>query len=200
IVHPLEVAEVVWRDFGVDDKNVILAALLHDSIEDQAELLRMKNGDPENIDKRRSGLDYIGKKFGSDVAGLVEELSNPEKSKKDIEKELISLGYKIEDQNFEREKNKLKNKYYLEHVKEIIEKDPRLMAIKLADFSLNALALDNVKDDPSRKAKLLVKYQPVGKLFLDKIDNPDETTKRMIEKFDSQKLSWLRDELEHLVG
>ncbi len=197
IVHPLEVAKVVWQDFGVKDKDVIVAALLHDSIEDQAEKLSEKNGEPESVDKIRSGLNYIGKKFGMDVARLVEELSNPDRSEEDIEKELFDLGFDVNNENFEKEKNKLKNKYYLEHVKEIIEKDPKLLMIKLADFSLNALALDNVQD-PVRKAKLLAKYQPAGKLFLEKINSPDGATENLIDKFNLDKLNWLRNKLEYL--
>jgi len=58
-IHPIRVAENLRRLCGERDENILIAALLHDTIEDAA-----------------VSYDDIASKFGVEVAGLVAELSN----------------------------------------------------------------------------------------------------------------------------
>ena len=59
INHPIEVAELLWKVGGVHDTNVLLAAILHDTVEDTGTL-------PEEISDR----------FGEEVRTLVMEVTD----------------------------------------------------------------------------------------------------------------------------
>lgn len=59
INHPLEVAECIVRVAGVDDAEVLIAAILHDTVEDT-------DTKPEEIEDQ----------FGADVASLVMEVTD----------------------------------------------------------------------------------------------------------------------------
>jgi (p)ppGpp synthase/HD superfamily hydrolase len=59
INHLLEVASLVAEATGAKDPNLVVAALLHDAIEDQ------------NVER-----DEIARRFGHDVAALVEEVTD----------------------------------------------------------------------------------------------------------------------------
>ena len=59
INHPIEVARVLAHEGGVRDINVLIAAVLHDTIEDTA-----------------TTVDEIAGRFGSDIAGLVLEVTD----------------------------------------------------------------------------------------------------------------------------
>ncbi len=59
INHPIEVARVLAHEGGVRDIKVLIAAVLHDTIEDTA-----------------TTVDEIAGRFGSDIAGLVLEVTD----------------------------------------------------------------------------------------------------------------------------
>ena len=59
INHPIEVARVLAHEGGVRDISVLIAAVLHDTIEDTA-----------------TTVDEIAGRFGSDIAGLVLEVTD----------------------------------------------------------------------------------------------------------------------------
>jgi guanosine-3',5'-bis(diphosphate) 3'-pyrophosphohydrolase len=71
INHLLEVASLVSKATGGDDIDLVVAALLHDSIEDQ--------------DISRS---VIAERFGEDVASLVQEVTDDKSLPKDMRKRL----------------------------------------------------------------------------------------------------------------
>ncbi len=71
INHPIEVAELLWREGGVRDIEVVIGALLHDIIEDT-------KTDPEEI----------ARLFGDGVASLVLEVSDDKKLPKSERKKL----------------------------------------------------------------------------------------------------------------
>ncbi|HZS09086.1 MAG TPA: HD domain-containing protein [Blastocatellia bacterium] len=69
--HPIEVAETLWRVGRVRDINVIVAAILHDTIEDT-------DTTPEEIEAA----------FGSEVLSLVREVSDDKSLPKQVRKQL----------------------------------------------------------------------------------------------------------------
>jgi guanosine-3',5'-bis(diphosphate) 3'-pyrophosphohydrolase len=71
INHPIDVAELLWRVGGVRDVNTLVAALLHDTIEDT-------NATPADIEAE----------FGSDVVALVLEVSDDMTLPKAVRKRL----------------------------------------------------------------------------------------------------------------
>lgn len=166
--HPLEVAMDVIKSDSTVNPDLAVASLLHDTVEDQGiklsiDLLKQKYGpeienlSPEDLEEtygkeiRDIALSEISKKYNQNVAGLVGHLSNP-----DFDAMLELPEYQ----------GRTKNELYKEHVEEAI-KDPNVLSIKFADFSKNALSLDNLPDGP-KKEKLKAKYIPVIKVFTER--------------------------------
>ncbi len=72
--HPVEVAELLWRVGGVRDMPVLVAALLHDVVEDTA-----------------AGPDEVRELFGERVASIVREVTDDKSLPKAKRKELQIL-------------------------------------------------------------------------------------------------------------
>ncbi len=148
--HVLNVARRVVVEYGVTNPDMITAAALHDSVEDQSAKLAMMNPGAEG-DERQKSFAYIANHFGERVANIIHSLSNEEVAD-DLDTDT-------------------KNKIYREHVAEAI-KDPEVALVKLADFSDNALTLEKVAD-PKRRLKLTVKYMPVVEMFIKRLQDQD---------------------------
>jgi guanosine-3',5'-bis(diphosphate) 3'-pyrophosphohydrolase len=71
INHPIQVAEVLWRVGGVEDVDVLVAAILHDTIEDT-----------------HTTRDELGEVFSEQVAGIVSEVTDDKKLPKEVRKQL----------------------------------------------------------------------------------------------------------------
>jgi guanosine-3',5'-bis(diphosphate) 3'-pyrophosphohydrolase len=71
INHPLNLADILWREGGVRDARVLVAALLHDTVEDTRTTHR---------DLRRE--------FGAQVAGVVAEVTDNKRLHKKTRKRL----------------------------------------------------------------------------------------------------------------
>lgn len=71
INHPLEVAETIWRVGGVRDLDTIVAAILHDTVEDTD-----------------ATAEEIGERFGAAVRALVEEVTDDKELAKEERKRL----------------------------------------------------------------------------------------------------------------
>lgn len=72
--HPIDVTETLWRVGGVRDINILIAAILHDTIEDT-------ETEPEEVESR----------FGSAILSLVKEVSDDKSLPKVERKELQVL-------------------------------------------------------------------------------------------------------------
>lgn len=139
IMHPLRVANFL-ADFGVEDPDVIDAALLHDTVEDAAPRLLeyMGSGVNNNLEADRAdALGVILSACNVRVMRIVEELSNP-----------------IPDPSLNREQRLAQ---YVEHVQNISIPEARL--IKFADFCDNAGNLLTVH--PRSRAYFARRYSPL---------------------------------------
>lgn len=153
-LHPLEVALHVIEEFGAKTPEVIMAALLHDTVEDQADRLASLNqpaafatAASAAAAPRAQALHTLTTRFGPRVAELVGILTNPDFS--------VQLGAYQES-----ERAAAKNALYRQHVRAITEKDPEAFLIKMADFAQNALRLHEIPEGP-QKAHFRRKYGPV---------------------------------------
>lgn len=135
IHHPLSVALAVAHTFHVLDADVLCAALLHDTLEDQSENILKEFGDEEDEGRAELTLERL---FGHRVARTVHSLSNPE---------VIAPTQEA------------KNVFYKEHVAEIVKKDPLVCVVKLADFYDNAFQIESVPQE--ERAHFIAKYGPV---------------------------------------
>lgn len=162
INHILRVSNRIVEEYGIKDPELVIAALLHDSVEDQAGKLAQLITSAEITSERQRALLFIKNIFGERVEKIVSKLSNPEP----VTEGLSSVE---------------KNEVYKEHVKEAIE-DSDVLPIKLSDFSDNALNLESVSD-PTRRLKLSKKYLPVMEVFINRINKAQDilTPEKIIE-------------------
>lgn len=155
IEHPLRNAARVLR-WGVTSEPIVLACILHDTVEDAAFELADLFGDGAGGDEgaaREIVLRQFAAAFGERVAELVRALSNPLRTE--------SLG---EDDA---------HRAYREHVVDVVA-DPEVAVCKLADLVDNALSLHHTGSpgDP-RTARLARKYAPVLEVLRERVAAQD---------------------------
>src|ERR1044071_9612039 len=79
VEHPLSVGATVLALQEEKDADIIIAALLHDSVEDQAAKLAKKAGQYGSaLADQDVALSYISSRFGQRVAKIVTALTNPD--------------------------------------------------------------------------------------------------------------------------
>jgi (p)ppGpp synthase/HD superfamily hydrolase len=120
--HLLRVAIRIIHYYGVRDVDVIVAALLHDAAEDQAE--RLAGAADTDL-----ALQRLAELFGPRVAGLVESVTNPE--------------YTTDRSEHEQ---------YREHLAESLERDPWARVIKVSDFTDNGVGVIHTTGPKVRSA------------------------------------------------
>jgi (p)ppGpp synthase/HD superfamily hydrolase len=147
--HLLRVAIRLIRDYDVRDPDTVVAALLHDSIEDVSERIVEIYGNESDTAET-----VLERMFGAEVSSTVRGLSNTVKPKG-----LSQLE---------------KNKFYQNDVRDKLHKSYRIFLIKLSDFTDNGLGL-HWGEDPVKTSKVAVKYLPVVQVFLDAIDHYEES-------------------------
>jgi hypothetical protein len=159
IEHPLRNSVRLLR-MGVKDQDVIIAAVLHDTIEDGAKVFVAKfektSGKETETEARQVLGGYIEKAYGSRVLRLVEAVTNDYIA--DTDKSKMTLAQK--------------NLGYLNHVRDAIKNDPEVILVKLTDIVDNAAGLYH-NDVPSRAVKTkrqAVKYRPVIDVFLEELE------------------------------
>ncbi len=136
--HILRVSARIIHHFKVKDPDIIIAALLHDIIEDQAR--RMLGDDIEladEIEYKSAALAVIDEKFGSEVATLVAKVTN---------------------HNFNS--NTDKNQQYKKDVTQAMAENPKARIIKLSDFLDNCSGII-YNESPQKAEKLAAKYLPL---------------------------------------
>lgn len=141
-LHPLAVAEKA-KDFSYADDEVVIAAVLHDTVEDCAPKIIPGHLHPE--ERRKQAVDAIRKNWGKRVANAVDKLSNdpPEKG---VSKQQS-------------------RKHYQDHVYQSVMKgsDPIVFIVKFSDFLDNAGRIDPTF--PQRARHFYAKYHPLVRTF-----------------------------------
>jgi (p)ppGpp synthase/HD superfamily hydrolase len=157
IEHPLRNAARVLR-WGVKSEAIVIACILHDSVEDHAVELAgvvAPGRAHDEAEAREVVLGYYATTFGADAARLVRAMSNPLEESADLDEAT-------------------KQRMYRTHVLEEIA-DAEVAVCKLSDLADNALSLhqtDPSASDP-RTPRLARKYAPLLPVFLDRISEPD---------------------------
>jgi (p)ppGpp synthase/HD superfamily hydrolase len=128
-----------------DDPELILAALLHDVVEDHPERLLGLSEVPKTLEEeqemRDQALQVITERYSERVAAMVLGATNPLYDKTGISEEA-------------------RQDIYRKHVRELMRSDSDARLIKLSDFIDNCLGLE-YNPDPVRRFKLARKYQPL---------------------------------------
>ncbi len=157
ITHPLTVATTLLDTFHITDPEIIITALLHDTVEDQSlKLIKLyikatHQTRPEWIDQVATPIrriqDYalreIGRQFGPEIRRNIRKLSNP-RSESSYPNAVPS--------------RELRNQAYFHHIMETIN-DPIVCTVKVADLLHNVLTIHDLpKKKYHNKCK---KYGPV---------------------------------------
>lgn len=150
ITHPLRGALRLHR-WGVTDVDVLVAAVLHDVVEDAAAELLALAGLPVPADDDEGGAaasaasalrDVIAPAFGLRVASLVEAVTNPP-------------GPRPADPEQRR-------RAYREHVLAAVRADPAALLVKTSDLYDNAGSLHHhAGEHPEQVRRLAAKYGPL---------------------------------------
>lgn len=138
VTHPLRGALRLHR-WGVRDVDVLVAAVLHDVVEDAAPALLEVAGLPATASALR---DVIAPAFGARVAAVVEAVSNPP-------------GPRPADPEARR-------RAYREHVLEAVRGDAAALLVKTSDLYDNAGSLHHhAGEHPEQVRRLAAKYAPL---------------------------------------
>ncbi|TXR51733.1 HD domain-containing protein [Quadrisphaera setariae] len=150
ITHPLRGALRLHR-WGVRDVDVLVAAVLHDVVEDAAPDLLDLVGLPVPADDDEGGAaqaaasalrDVVAPAFGARVAAVVEAVSNPP-------------GPRPEDPEARR-------RAYRDHVLEAVRGDAAALLVKTSDLYDNAGSLHHhAGEHPEQVRRLAAKYAPL---------------------------------------
>ena len=147
--HPLRTAIRIICYYQVRDVDVLVAALLHDAVEDHPDMLAAPDGgDRTEAALTEAALAELGRRYNPRVADLVRAVTNP--------------AHEPGRDRFEQ---------YREHVAESLEANPWARIIKVSDFTDNGVGL--IHTDPSRHVRLATKYAPLVPVFRDLIARPD---------------------------
>lgn len=140
--HLLRVAARIVNDFGLLDKELLIAALYHDAVEDQ-----LANLCGDETPSREKAYEILATHYGARVSKAVEGVTNPEELKG-------------------RQDRELRNQLYVAHVIEECTNNHDCFVIKLSDFFDNAMRMQ-YNLDPAAKARGARKYGPLFDYFVD---------------------------------
>lgn len=140
-----------------ESPQVIIAALLHDTVEDRPERLLDEDALNEHdmsdinlndrIEQRHRALGVVEQEYGSTVAEMVDDVSNPIYDKTDL-----SMADRQDT--------------YRTHVTAIMSSESSARYIKLSDFIDNCLGLE-YNADARKRLRLAYKYKPLLPVMLE---------------------------------
>lgn len=142
--HIIRVAARLVNDFGIVDKDLFIAALLHDSVEDQLDKLVGHDGS-----SRSEAYQILSQTYSPRVSHIIQGLSNSEE-------------YNATDDRDKR------NELYIQHVIDECEKSDDCAIVKLSDFFDNAMQLQQNTTAEAR-LKGAAKYLPLFDYFINLI-------------------------------
>lgn len=141
IEHPLRVALRLATHFEVRNPDVLIAAVLHDTVEDHPYefadfwgVYTVKRGDAKGA--REYAMQYVSDVFGYDVASIVDDVSNPPFEGKRSKAEKIAA--------------------YQAHVEHIVKGSAYSLAVKFSDFVDNAGSLHHHYEYRDKDARYFV--------------------------------------------
>jgi (p)ppGpp synthase/HD superfamily hydrolase len=170
--HVLRVAIRIIREYRIADTEVLAAALLHDSVEDQPERLA---GGADSRQPRTAALSRLAADFGARTAQLVAAVTNPE----------YSPGRGHDEQ-------------YLEHLVESLARDPWARVIKASDFTDNGVGITQLEG--GRAARLARKYRPLVPVLRELLARPDTPLDASTKRRINAQLDVAEEELLAILG
>ena len=162
IEHPLSIAIKVLEAMAIFDCEILIATLLHDTVEDQTAKLLQKTTIPvkNSKNKQKLALDVIENYTSIRVRNIVSALTNP-----DFDQILKEEGIKRGDARYSLRTNQL----YVEHLANVMQNTDAAL-IKIFDFDGNALNLNAIHDD-NKRIKLKMKYVPGFQIIIQRLND-----------------------------
>ena len=146
--HLLRVTLRIMCHYRVDDVDVLVAALLHDAVEDHpCALAGLPEPQPHDV-ATEAALAEVARRFNKRVADLVRSVTNP--------------AYDPGRDRYEQ---------YREHVAESLERDPWARVIKVSDFTDNGVGIIHTTGPKMESSAR--KYRPLVRTFRDLVARPD---------------------------
>jgi hypothetical protein len=160
VEHPFRVACRLLR-YGVTAQNVLLAAILHDVVEDGADEIKRCFGISSTLPQgdvtdaaiaRETARQHLAARFGAVATSVVIAVSNP----------LYAHGHRVTPAEYQA------------HVIEAIE-DVYAALVKWSDFEDNAGSIKHNAESlgEARVAKLAAKYWPLIAIFRERLSRSD---------------------------
>jgi (p)ppGpp synthase/HD superfamily hydrolase len=146
--HLLRVAIRIISHYGVRDVDVLVAALLHDAVEDHPAELAGLGPDASPDEATTAAVAELARRFNPRVAQLVQAVTNP--------------AY---DPDLDR------HEQYRAHVASSLENDPWARVIKVSDFTDNGVGIVHTTGDKVHSSAS--KYRPLVPTFRDLIGRAD---------------------------
>jgi hypothetical protein len=157
--HLLRVAIRIRRYYGIDDPEVLAAALLHDAVEDHPAELAALGAATEAADgapaapadagaSTTAALAALAERFGPRVASLVAAVTNP--------------AYDPDRDEYEQ---------YRAHVAESLAGDPWARVIKVSDFTDNGVGV--IHATGPKVTSSATKYRPLVPVLRELVGRPD---------------------------
>ncbi|NUP49760.1 MAG: HD domain-containing protein [Catenulispora sp.] len=135
--HLLRVAVRIIRHYQVRDPEVVVAALLHDAVEDHPhDLSDLASPTERTLGPRHAALATLSRAFTPRIADLIDAVTNP--------------AY---------DPARDKQEQYREHVVASLESNPWARVVKLSDFTDNGVGIIHTTGPKVRKAS--AKYAPL---------------------------------------
>jgi len=154
IEHPLRVALRLVR-FGVRNPDLIIAAILHDTVEDHPfEFADFEGvyGCSNEVNARSRAHQFVSTHFGFSTARIVAEVSNP------LLKEGITKAEKIAK--------------YQAHVIAVVNHSYEALLLKVSDFIDNAGSLHHHYEYTDKGAEYFVdRYAPLLPIYMEAVTN-----------------------------
>jgi (p)ppGpp synthase/HD superfamily hydrolase len=145
--HLLRVAIRIIRYYDVRDVDVIVAALLHDAVEDHPGELGMV-GAGTHAELTDAAVAELARRFNPRVAELVRSVTNPE-----------------------YDPDRDRHEQYRAHVAESLERDPWARVIKVSDFTDNGVGVIHTTADKAHRSA--IKYRPLVPKLRELVGRPD---------------------------
>ncbi|WP_216900735.1 HD domain-containing protein [Nocardia alni] len=152
--HLLRVAIRIVSHYEVRDTEVVVAGLLHDSVEDHPrELAGARAGSAldnpaATAALTAAALDELSARFGTRVAGIVASVTNPAPEP--------GVEWNVQ---------------YREHIATSLARDPWARVVKLSDFTDNGVGI-LYATGPAME-RLAIKYRPLTGVYRDLVTRPD---------------------------
>lgn len=172
--HLLRVALRILCYYRVSDVEVLTAALLHDSVEDQPWRItgQDENGNPPPT---TDALKVLAGKYGERVARLVETVTNPD-----------------------WDPHRDRNEQYRDHVEEALNEEPWARVIKISDFTDNGVGIIHTTGPKLLKAS--AKYAPLVPILRELVSRSDTPLEPEVKRHIYQQLDLAEERFRAILG